>query len=146
MKFLNMKKLIALIIAIITVSACSSDDTRRNRNPYIPSYSFQVELNLNLPSYSDLRYVGGVQYVNLAGAGLNGIIVYNRDGNNYSAYEATCPNQIPTTCSRLEIDGLYVICPCDNVRYSLIDGFGPAEWPLVSYRVVKNGDILIISN
>lgn len=141
-----MKKLIALIIAIITVSACSSDDTRRNRNPYIPSYSFQVELNLNLPSYSDLRYVGGVQYVNLAGAGLNGIIVYNRDGNNYSAYEATCPNQIPTTCSRLEIDGLYVICPCDNVRYSLIDGFGPAEWPLVSYRVVKNGDILIISN
>lgn len=141
-----MKKLIALIIAIITLSACSSDDTRRNRNPYIPSYSFQVELNLNLPSYSDLRYVGGVQYVNLAGAGLNGIIVYNRDGNNYSAYEATCPNQIPTTCSRLEIDGLYVICPCDNVRYSLIDGFGPAEWPLVSYRVVKNGDILIISN
>lgn len=146
MKFLKMKKLIALIIAIIAVSACSSDDTRRNRNPYIPSYSFQIDLNLNLPSYSDLRYVGGVQYVNLAGAGLNGIIVYNRDGNNYSAFEATCPNQVPTTCSLLEIDGLYVICPCDNVRYSLIDGFGPAEWPLVSYRVVKNGDVLTISN
>lgn len=141
-----MKKLIVLIIAIIAVSACSSDDSRRNRNPYIPSYSFQIDLNLNLPSYSDLRYVGGVQYVNLAGAGLNGIIVYNRDGNNYSAFEATCPNQIPTTCSRLEIDGLYVICPCDNVRYSLIDGYGPAEWPLVSYRVVKNGDVLTISN
>jgi len=146
MKILKMRKLIALIIAIIAVSACSSDDTRRNRNPYIPNYSFNVEINLNLPLYSDLRYVNGVKHINLAGAGLNGIILYNRDGNNFSAYEATCPNQIPATCSVLDIDGLYVICPCDNVKYSLIDGYGAAEWPLVSYRVVKNGDILSISN
>ncbi len=146
MKFLQMKKLFALFVAVIAISGCSKEERRRNTNPYIPSYSFSVELNLNLPLYSDLRYVSGTKYVNLSGAGLNGIIVYNTDGNNYTAFEATCPNQIPTTCSRLEIEGLYAVCPCDNVKYSLIDGYGPAEWPMLAYRVEKRGDILRIYN
>ena len=146
MKFLKMKKLIALFIAIITIAACSKDSGRRNRNPNIPSYSFNVELNLNLPLYSDLKYVNQAKMINLSGAGLNGIIVFNTDGNNFNAFEATCPNQIPTTCSKLTIDGIYAVCPCDNVKYSLFDGYGEAEYPMLSYRVEIIGDILKISN
>lgn len=141
-----MKKLFALFIAVIAISGCSKEERRRNTNPFIPNYNVNIEINLNLPSYSNLRYVSGTKHITDNGAGLNGIIVYNADGNNFKAYEATCPNQIPTTCSVMQIEGLYAVCPCDNVKYSLIDGYGPAEWPLLAYRVEKRGDILRIYN
>lgn len=146
MKFLKMKKLIALFIVIIAISGCSKEERRRNTNPNIPNYKVDFELNLNLPLYSDLKYVNQAKLITINGAGVNGVIVFNTDGNNYNAFEATCPNQIPTTCSRLKIEGIYAVCPCDDVKYSLFDGFGQAEWPMLSYRVEKRGDILRIYN
>jgi len=58
-------------------------------------------------------------------------------GGGYKAFEASCPNQALSSCSVLQIDGILVKCPCDNVEYSLFTGDATTkvEYPLKQYRV-----------
>jgi len=145
-----MKKIIAFFIAIIAVSGCSEDDTINNRNPFVPTYSFSYDINLDLPLYSDLNSTGNAQYIFASGVGTNGVIVFNKGLNDFVAYEASCPNQYLSECSRLEIDGTNVICPCDETTYNLFLGVPPTgsdlKYGLIPYRAQLNGRILRISN
>ena len=145
-----MKKLIALIVAIIAVSACQEDNTINNRNPFVPVYNFSYSINLDLPLYSDLNSTGNAQFIFASGVGTNGVIVFNKGLNDFVAYEASCPNQYLSECSRLEIDGNNVICPCDDVSYNLFLGVPPTasglKYGLIPYRAQLNGRILTISN
>ena len=51
---------------------------------------FNLEINLNLPQFDQLRYAGGSMKINQGG--LNGVLVFNINGENFVAWEATCPN------------------------------------------------------
>lgn len=129
-----------LLFAIAFLSGCGSDDYN-NTNRFLPNYNFTVDLDFNLPLYNALRFPANPVRVNQAGVGINGIIVMNT-GSGYVAYEATCPNQPVTSCSSLTIDGINVICNCDDVVYSLFTGLPESDvrYPLKPYRVQITGE------
>ena len=98
-----------------------------DRNPFLADVRFQREFNLSLPLYSGLNYVGGSIFVEEIG--INGIILFNLNGSNFLAWEATCPNHLPQACSKLSIEGVLAICKCEEFQYSLATGqlLNPSE-------------------
>ena len=139
-----MKKHTILFLLSFFILSCSNNDSS-NKNPYLPNYSFKVDLNLNLPLYSNLKSPSnGIYYAN---AGVKGIIVFNT-GTGYNAYDAACPNQELSDCSTMNIKGINAICSCDNKEYNLFTGQGNMPYPMKQYRVDVNpdGSVIWISN
>ena len=137
-----MKKYLFIALASFFIISCSNNENS-NSNPYIPNYSFTVDLNLNLPTYSTLKYASNAIYY--AGAGARGIIVFNT-GSGYNAFDAACPNQELSDCSTMTIKGINALCACDKAEYSLFTGQGGKQYPLKQYRVEVNGDNIKIYN
>ncbi|CAN1559012.1 hypothetical protein MCETHM1_02544 [Flavobacteriaceae bacterium] len=138
-----MKKYLFLAIAALFFLGCSNSENS-NKNPYLPNYSFSVDINLNLPTYSTLKYVSNsVYYPN---AGVRGLIIFNTNGNSYNAFDAACPNQDLNDCSTMTIKGVNALCACDKKEYNLFTGQGGMPYPLKQYRVEVRGDVIRIYN
>lgn len=97
------------------------------RNPYLVDIRFQRDLNLSLPLYNGLNYVGGSMLI--SDLGINGVIIFNLNNSSYLAWEATCPNHTPWDCSSLSIEGVLAVCSCEEYKYSLATGqiLNPSE-------------------
>ena len=105
-------------------------------------------VNMSLPQFSQLQFVSNSVYVPNAGNG--GIIVTN-SGTGFLAWDASDPNLSPSSCSRLEINGLEATSSCTTPNtYSLITGQplndSSLRCGLKAYRVEQNGNDLIITN
>ena len=139
-----MKKYFLLLIAFSILFGCSTNSTNNN-NPYIPNYTVNVDINMNLPQYSDLKFVSNAVYIPNQGA--RGIIVFNA-GSGYNAFDAACPNQALSSCSTMTIKGgIMALCACDNAEYSLFTGQSKGkQYPLKQYRVEVNGNLLRVYN
>lgn len=137
-----MKKSVWLSVLFLVFLSCS-DNGPINTNPFIPNYTFTVDINMSLPSYSKLLYPSNAIYY--AGKGVKGLIIFNT-GSGYNAFDAACPNQTPSTCSPMTIDGIDAVCYCDNKTYSLFSGQGSLQYPMKQYRVEVNGNVLRIYN
>lgn len=137
-----MKKYILLFLIIPFFFSCS-DNGFDNKNPYLPNYSFTIDINMNLPAYSILQYPSNAIYY--SGVGAKGIFVFNT-GSGYNAFDAACPNQTLSSCSTMSIKGINVVCPCDSKEYSLFTGQGELQYPLKQYRVEVNGNVLRVYN
>ena len=99
-----------------------------------------VNINLNLPQYSQLQYTSNSVYI--ANQGNGGIIVINV-GTGLRAWDAADPSHTPSSCSVMQIDGVNAKCGCaDGNEYSLFTG-SPigVQLPcaLKEYRVIDNG-------
>lgn len=131
-----MKKYIFLLFLVPLLSNCSSDGFN-NKNPYLPSYNFSIDIDMSLPLYSNLQFTANPVRITTAGIGINGVIVMNTGGGGYTAFEASCPNQALSSCSSVQITGIKVTCPCDSQTYSLFTGLpdGNVKYPLKPYRV-----------
>ncbi|MEO9891453.1 hypothetical protein [Aurantibacter sp.] len=145
-----MNRIICLLLLFLVLS-CDSD--RAIRNPYIQEIGFRFDLNLSLPLYSPLTNPGSPVYIGLDGVGNRGVFVINAGFDQFRAFEATCPNHPPNSCSTMEIDGQNAICPCEDYEYSLFTGqqFNVPEddnvyYNLLEYRAVQSGNSVIISN
>lgn len=130
-----MKKYILILFILPFIGACSKDDFTNN-NRYLPNYNFSIDINLDLPLYSQLQFPSNPVRVTQLGIGINGVIVMNV-GGTYTAFEASCPNQALSDCSILQVNGILAKCPCDGVEYSLFTGqpTTKVEFPLKQYRV-----------
>jgi len=130
-----MKKYLILFFALPLLFCCSSDSIS-NSNKFLPGYNFSIDLDMALPSYSNLLYTANPVRITTQGIGINGIIVMNT-GSGYTAFENSCPNQALSSCSILTINGINATCPCDGVEYSLFTGQASSavKYPLKSYRV-----------
>jgi nitrite reductase/ring-hydroxylating ferredoxin subunit len=137
-----MKK-IQLLFALIPLFFSCSDSGVNNNNPFVPNYTFSMDLNMNLPTYSNLKFVSNAVYVPNIGA--RGVIVFNT-GSGYNAFDAACPNQTISGCSTMTINGINAVCGCDNATYSLFTGQSNLQYPMKQYRVQVNGDILRVYN
>lgn len=118
----------------------------------MPNYTVNLDVNMSLPQYSDLKFVSNGVYV--TGQGVRGVFVFNT-GSGYVAFDAACPNQALSSCSTMtfkkiddqRIDRTNVVCACDNAQYSLFSGQSAGkEYPLKQYRVEVNGNLLRVYN
>jgi nitrite reductase/ring-hydroxylating ferredoxin subunit len=132
---------------VLIASSCSSDNNAGRNNPYIPNYPFSITIDLNLPMYNSLNYPSNGMVITTNAVGANGIIVFNA-GSGFRAYEANCPNQYISSCSRLVVEGIKAVCPCDELEYSLFTGLPmtEGEYPMKPYRIQQNGSSLTIFN
>ncbi|HEX9152147.1 MAG TPA: hypothetical protein VF842_08695 [Flavobacterium sp.] len=138
-----MKKYILLFLIIPFFFNCS-DNGFDNKNPYLPNYNFILDINMNLPAYSNLQYPANAIYY--SGKGAKGIFVFNT-GSGYNAFDAACPNQALSSCSTMTLNGIKVVCSCDNAEYSLFTGQSPGkQYLLKQYRVEVNGNVLRVYN
>lgn len=133
----------ALLFLIIPFFLSCSDSGLNNSNPFIPNYTFTVDVNMNLPAYSNLKFVSNAVYI--SGIGARGLIIFNT-GSGYNAFDAACPNQTISACSTMTINGINAVCGCDNAEYSLFTGQGQLQYPLKQYRVQVNGNVLRVYN
>ena len=139
------------IFTLLLLALCGCGKDKIDRNPYFSSVNFNINLNLNLPSYDNLRYAAGA--ASISQGGISGILVFNLNGNDFLAWEASCPNHVIKECSRLSITGVLAECSCEGFEYSLATGqlLNPEEntqtpYPMLFYNVRRSGNTLIISN
>ena len=144
-----MKKLLALLSIIVLILSCSSDSVRY-KNPFIPDYGFSITIDANLPTYSKLQSAINPLLIYDGTSGANGIIVMKISDTDYRAWEANCPNQYPSACSRMVINGVNAKCPCDDIEYSLFNGVGvngQGDYTMKPYRVdVLAKNLIRVSN
>lgn len=130
---MNLLRYFSLLLLFILLGC--SPDRINNDNRYLPNYNFSIDINMELPLYNSLMFTGNPVFIDQAGIGINGIFVLNT-GGGYVAYEASCPNQELSACSRMQLNGIVAICPCDEAEYTLFGGQAEGkEYPLKSYRV-----------
>lgn len=137
-----MKKFWLLTLFVSVLFSCS-DNNISNKNPNIPSYSVNLSIDMNLPAYSNLKFVSnGIIIPNY---GAKGIIIFNA-GSGYNAFDAACPNQAVNSCTAMTINGINALCSCDKSEYSLFTGLGGKEYPLKQYRVEVSGTVIHVYN
>ena len=136
-------------VMLFILIGCSNDALERN--PFLPAMRFSIPINLSLPQYDNLRFAGGA--IILPNYGHKGIIVFNLNGNSYLAWEASCPNHLPSDCSQTQITGVLAQCSCEDYQYSLATGqlLNPAEgqseiYSMVMYQAILRGNTLELSN
>lgn len=145
-----MKKIaIALIITISILSCSSSDDNNQDQNPYLAVPPVNISLNLNLPEYNDLKFPGNSIIYN--NQGIKGIVIYCVTDNLYTASELSDPNHTPSSCSKMQVQGIIATCPCDDDNsYDIVTGqFSPTnneKYPMIQYRAERNGDVIAVFN
>lgn len=129
-----MRKTVLLSFALVLLLSCSNSTTKFN-NPFIPNYAFSTTLNLNLPTYSGLNSNINPQIIPDNGIGVT-LIVMKISDTDYRAWDANCPNQYPSSCSQMRINGVNAKCNCDNFEYSLFTGVGnDGDYIMKPYRV-----------
>jgi len=135
---------VGLLLLVLFLSC--SKDTPRNTNPFLPNYSFSISINTNLPLYNGLTTPVNPVFINEENAGISGIIAMKISDGDYRAWEASCPNQYPTACSKMTIDGLNATCSCEDFAYSLFTGVGSGAFTMKPYRIEAQGNIIRIYN
>ena len=138
-----------ILLFLALILGCSKDPIQRN--PYLADIRFQRNLNLSLPLYNQLNFVGGS--ILIPNIGIKGVIIFNLSGNTFLAWEATCPNHVPESCSKLDISGVLAECSCEDFQYSLATGqlLNPNETlnpprDLLFYQIQNFNGILRVSN
>jgi len=133
------------------ILSCKGDDDVNN--PFLPNVSVNFQINLNLPQFNNLKFPGGIFVDRTRGRGIKGVIIYNQDDRQFFAYELSDPNLNPSLeCSTLTVEGARASSNCESgENIYAITSFGQqikgnGGFPLLPYRIEKNGNILIITN
>jgi|TARA_E500000178_G_scaffold10446_1_gene10241 nitrite reductase/ring-hydroxylating ferredoxin subunit len=124
----------------------SCDKNSVERNPYLYEARFDQSINLALPAFDNLNYQGGSLYWPIGG--LKGLLLFNLSGT-IMAWEASCPNHAPNSCSTVQISGVTASCSCEDFQYSLATGQPLTEgatYSLLFYKVQQNGTAVRIYN
>ncbi|WP_081208597.1 Rieske (2Fe-2S) protein [Salegentibacter sediminis] len=143
-----MKKILVGLIISIFLSGCSTDDNNRLNNPNLPDLNFRLQLNLDLPEYNNLQYPGN-SYSTYSN-GIRGIVVYNINNSQYTAFELSDPNHPPNNCSAMQVTGITAKCPCeDGNEYNIVTGeltAGEGQYSLKPYRIERRGNVIEVYN
>lgn len=106
---------------ILLFLACGSSCKKKPLHP-VPSIPFDITININLPTYSNLTGVGGYAFIE---GGSKGIIVYRRSIDEFVAFDRHSPADdgdckdplVPNEGNFLELDDV-----CSGAKFSLYDG------------------------
>ncbi len=137
---MKLKKIIGTLTLLVFLVSCKKNANNAN---LIPNISFDITINTNLPSYSDLNGVGGWAYVN--GVGVSGVIVYRKELNSFVAFDRRSPKDINGDCTQPLVPDtnnfLQLIDSCNNAIFSLYDGspVSNSEFGLRQYQTIWDG-------
>lgn len=143
-----MYRLAFLSIIFLTVfSSCEKEPL----DEIIPFSFVNMDINLNLIQYQDLRNLGGYVYITEgSGAGYRGIIIYHEGNGVYKAFERACTFDPHADCSPVEIDdsGLFMTHKCCKSSFNFHGNptGGPASLNLLQYSTYLDGIYLKIRN
>lgn len=138
-----MRYIIIFFLILFTLSNCTDTE---DDNPFLTDVAVNQTVYFNNPDSQNLLFVGG--YIIRPG-GIKGLVVYHGASDLYYAYDLACPNSPPSECGRMTVDGIFMICPCDDHKYALALGGAPqngGKYAAKSYKVINNGQSLLITN
>lgn len=134
-----MKKInLELILVSLLAMAC---------NDVLAQASFStISVNLNYPQFQRLKLDGGSVYLE---GGLKGIILHRASENSYLAFDRACPNNPNGEAVQVDASTLFMVDQACHSSFNFSDGQptgGPAQRPLIQYRVDQEGTVLKISD
>ena len=138
-----MKLVFYILISLFFFSTCNIKDN------YIQDVYVNINLDLNLPEYSDLQVSGNSIFIE---GGVEGVIIYHGLGNDYKVYDRNCSYEPSLSCSKIDsIDAGIAYCGCCTSAFLLSNNANainsPALLPLKSYNwSLGNNNILRIFN
>ena len=124
-------KLALLILSILFIfSTCNTKDD------YIQEVYVDINVDLNLPEYSNLQTSGNSIFIE---GGVEGIIIYHGVGDAYKVFDRNCSYEPSLSCSQIDsVNAGFAYCGCCPSVFSLEqDGLtsnGPALLPLKKYN------------
>ncbi|MFD1094802.1 hypothetical protein [Salegentibacter chungangensis] len=143
-----MKNSLFVLLLMALLTGCSANDDVNERNPNLVDLNFRIQLNLDLPEYNNLQYPGN--HYTTYNYGIKGIVVYNVNNSQYTAFELSDPNHPPSSCSAMVVEGLTAKCNCDDGNeYSIITGEltkGEGQYAMKAYRVERRGNTIEVYN
>ena len=143
-----MRFLLLSIGIFYLLTSCKSDDNvLQDDNNFLPNVPVNIQLNLDLPQYTNLKFPGGTFI--LDDFGINGIYVSNLNNSIFNAFELTDPNRPVQSCSKLTVEGINATSSCEGaLMYNLLDGQRSDKkgFTLRRYSISKNGNTLLITN
>lgn len=136
---------LTLIAFLLMITSCTESDDGNQRNPFLLDINFSTQLSAI--QVLDLEIPSNPIYV--PNGGLRGFFVINT-GSSLVAWEATDPNHEPNECSQMVIDGINVVCTCDDANtYNLFTGQSSnevLEFTMLNYRVSSaNGTVTVFN-
>jgi nitrite reductase/ring-hydroxylating ferredoxin subunit len=105
-----------------------------------------INVNLNYPQFQKLKLDRGFVYLD---GGLKGLILYRASENSYLAFDRACPHNPNGEVVQVDLSSLFMIDHACHSSFNFSDGQptgGPAQRPLVQYRVDQEGTVLKISD
>ena len=137
-----MKSAFYILSALFFLSTCNTKDD------YIQEVYVNINIDLNLPEYSDLQVSGNFIFIE---GGVEGIIIYHGVGNDYKVYDRNCSYEPSLSCSLIDsVDAGIAYCGCCSSAFLLSNDASvlnsPALLPLKKYYWTLSGSQMHISN
>jgi len=137
-----MKSALYILSAILFLSTCNTKDD------YIQEVYVNINIDLNLPEFSDLQVSGNSIFIE---GGVEGIIIYHGVGNDYKVYDRNCSYEPSLSCSQIDsVDAGIAYCGCCTSAFLLSNNASvlnsPALLPLKKYYWTLTGSQMHISN
>lgn len=138
-----MKSTLFLLVSLILIGSSCNKNTG---NP-VPNIPFDITIDINLPSYSNLTGVGGWAYVYNEGS--RGLIIYRRAIDEFVAFDRHSPADPEGICFLpLYPDSdnfLQLNDTCNNATFSLYDGspISNSQYGLRQYSTIFDGTNLL---
>ncbi len=112
-----MKKIFLLVIILISFS-CSDNVPVNN---CFNGVNMNAIIDLTLPEFQGLLVPSGQSQNTIQG---RNVFIF-RTGNSYKAFDQQCPER---NCNSLiTFNGLEIICPCDDKKYSFLSDGAPLD-------------------
>jgi hypothetical protein len=141
----KIKHLFQLFILSGLMFGCVNDQQQ-----IVPNVNVDIYINLDLPQFSFLGSINNAKIYPNAGYNRNGVIIYRNSTDEFSAYDATCPQHIETkTAIKLDDNGGggQATCPhCKTIYYFYNYGSASKGYPLKRYNVNKSGNTVYVYN
>jgi hypothetical protein len=148
LKFYTLKtklKFLFQLFILLVLFSCT-----KNQEQIVPNVSFQLYLNLDLPQFTALSSINNAVVYSNTGYNHNGVILYRNSIDEFSAFDATCPQHIETKTAIVLDDkgsGGQGTCPyCKTVYYFYNYAYPSKGYPLKRYNVSKTGNTLYVYN
>jgi hypothetical protein len=134
----KVKLLFQLIILSTLLFSCT-----KTEDQIVPNVRVEIYFSPDLAQFNSLNSPGNAVLYPNAGYNHNGVIIFRNSIEEFTAYDATCPQHIETKTAVILDDngsGGQATCPkCNTIYYFYSYGSASKGYPLRQYNVTKTG-------